>query len=54
MAGVGVGLIVTVTLLLFVQPKAFVSIRVYVVVTAGDTVGFDEVDEKPDGELDHK
>ena len=43
---------VTVTGFDFVQPVAvIVSVRVYEVVEAGVTDGFDEVEEKPDGEL---
>jgi hypothetical protein len=46
----GNGFTVTVTLLLFEQPVAvMVSVRVYVVVAVGDTVGFDKADVKPTG-----
>ena len=51
----GTGFTVTVTELDFVQPVAvMVSVRVYEVVDAGLTDGFEEVEEKPDGELDQE
>jgi hypothetical protein len=47
---VGKGLTVINTLLDLLQPVAvIVSTTVYVVVTAGLTVGFDAVDVKPEG-----
>jgi hypothetical protein len=43
---------VTVTVLDFTQPVAVtVSVREYVVLTVGVTVGFAEVEVRPDGEL---
>jgi hypothetical protein len=44
---------VMVTGLDFTQPLLLVSVRVYVAVTVGVTVGFAEVEVKPDGELVH-
>ena len=46
----GNGFTVTVTLLLFTQPVlVLVSVRVYVVVTAGLTLGFETVEVNPTG-----
>ena len=46
----GKGLTVTTTLLLFLQPVAvMVSVKVYVVVTGGETIGFAMVEVKPPG-----
>ena len=49
-AGVGNALTVTVTLFDLVQVNPVLdSVRVYVVVVVGDTDGFDDVEEIPDG-----
>ena len=54
-AATGNGLTVTVTELYFVHPVAvIVSVRVYVVVTVGDTVGFDVVEVNPIGFETHE
>jgi len=46
----GNGFTVTVTLLLFVQPvDVMVSVREYIVVTAGATVGLAAIEVKPTG-----
>ena len=46
----GNGLTVMVTLLLFVQEVVPTdSVKVYMVVIVGDTVGFDEVEVNPEG-----
>jgi hypothetical protein len=52
-AAAGSGFTVMVTGLDFTQPLLLVSVRVYVAVTVGVTVGFAEVEVKPDGELVH-
>jgi hypothetical protein len=50
-AAAGSGFTVMVTVSDFTQPLLFVSVRVYVVVTVGDTEGFDEVEVNPEGLL---
>jgi hypothetical protein len=54
MLAAGKGFTVTVTELEFTHPVELVSVRVYIVVVTGETVGFDEVEEKPAGELDQE
>ena len=51
-AAAGSGFTVMVTELVLVQPVAvMVSVRVYVVVVVGDTVGLADVEVNPEGEL---
>jgi hypothetical protein len=50
-AAAGSGFTVMVTGFDFTQPLLLVSVRVYVVVVDGATVGFAEVEVNPEGEL---
>jgi hypothetical protein len=51
----GKGLTVTVTELVLKQPVAvIVSVRVYIVVVEGETVGLEDVEVNPAGELVHE
>ena len=55
MVAAGIGFIVIVTGFDLMHPVAvIVSVRVYVVLTAGITVGLDEIEEYPTGELAHE
>ena len=53
-AAAGTGFTEIVTELEFLQPELFVSVRVYVAVDAGFTIGLDEVELKPETELVHE